>query len=136
MTDTKKNCKIIQASSRRAYEKLGNCPKPWQNRKNNPFKLGDFMHNVVQVIPQNDFTVIVYFENGEIKKYDAKHLLNKGVFKEISDEKNFMEKCTVLNNTLAWDLSGTFDPYSCIDIDPETVYEDSIAIKDPLIDRA
>jgi len=90
------------------------------------------MHEVVQVIPQNDFTVFVYFANGIIKKYDAKPLLNHGIFQKISDIKSFTEKCTVMNHTLAWDLSGTFDPYNCIDLDPDTIYEDSITVADPL----
>ncbi len=33
-----------------------------------------------------------------------------------------MERCTILNDTLAWDLSGTRDETNCIDIDPETLY--------------
>ena len=36
-----------------------------------------------------------------------------------------------MNSTLAWDLSGRFDPTDCIDIDPFTVYE-SQSVKDPL----
>jgi len=43
-----------------------------------------------------------------------------------------MNCCTVLNNTLAWDLSGNYDPYNCIDLDPEVLYQESIEVKDPL----
>lgn len=74
------------------------------------------MHEVVQVIPQNDYSVFVYFSDGIIKKYDAKPLLNKGVFKQIANISVFTDRCTVMNNTLAWDISGDFDPYSCLDI--------------------
>ena len=35
----------------------------------------------------------------------------------------FMDTCTILNDTLAWDISGNRDETSCIDIDPETLYE-------------
>lgn len=90
------------------------------------------MYDVVQVIPQSDFSVFVYFSDGIIKKYDAKPLLEKGVFKKISDIKVFIERCTVMNRTLAWDISGTYDPYNCLDIDPETIYENSITVSDPL----
>jgi len=90
------------------------------------------MQEIVQVIPQNDFSVIVYFANGIIKKYDVKPLLNKGVFNKISDIKSFTEKCTVMNHTLAWDLSGVFDPYNCIDLDPDTIYEEAVTVIDPL----
>ncbi len=91
------------------------------------------MYNVIQVIPKENFTVIVYFEDGVIKKYDAKPLLNKGVFKNISKIEDFISKCAVINNTLAWDMSGNYDTYNCIDIDPETIYNSSDTISDPLI---
>lgn len=90
------------------------------------------MHDVIQVIPQSDFTVFVYFSDGIIKKYDASPLLGKGIFNKISNIDDFQNKCTVLNNTLAWDLSGKYDPHNCIDIDPETIYESSETVKDPL----
>ncbi len=90
------------------------------------------MYNVVQVLPQSDFTVIVYFSDGIIKRYDVNPLLGKGVFKKISNIEDFTKKCTVMNNTLAWDLSGNFDPYNCIDIAPETIYENSETVRDPL----
>ncbi|MBF9017782.1 MULTISPECIES: DUF2442 domain-containing protein [unclassified Oceanispirochaeta] len=91
------------------------------------------MHEVVQVIPNEDFSVIVYFSDGMIKQFDAKPLLNKGVFKKIADVVTFTEKCTVLNNTLAWDLSGNFDPYNCLDIDPDSIYENAKDVSDPLL---
>ncbi|MDZ7792954.1 MAG: DUF2442 domain-containing protein [Spirochaetia bacterium] len=90
------------------------------------------MHDVVQVLPQKDFTVFVYFSDGIIKKYDVSPLLGKGVFSRISNIDDFQNKCTVLNNTLAWDLSGNYDPYDCIDIDPENIYENSETVADPL----
>jgi len=90
------------------------------------------MCEVVQVIPQSDFSVYVYFSDGIIKQYDAKPLLDKGVFKKIADISIFTERCTVMNNTLAWDISGNFDPYTCLDIAPESIYENSITVSDPL----
>lgn len=41
----------------------------------------------------------------------------------IRDINAFKEVCTVMNGTLAWDISGNRDESSCIDIDPFTVYE-------------
>ncbi len=41
----------------------------------------------------------------------------------IRDINAFKEACTVMNGTLAWDISGNRDESSCIDIDPFTVYE-------------
>lgn len=90
------------------------------------------MHQVIQVIPNNDFTVYIYFADGKIKIYDVKPLLGKGVFKNISDINVFTEGCTVLNNTLAWDIKGNYDPRNCIDLDPDVLYEEGIEVRDPL----
>lgn len=91
------------------------------------------IRKVVQVHPVRDFKVYVYFDDGTIKLYEVQPLIAKGgIFQQISAEIDFMEKCTVLNGTLAWDLSGRFDPSQCIDIDPETIYKDGTDSKDPL----
>ena len=79
-------------------------------------------HDVVQVIPYDDYTVYVYFEDGKIVCYDMKPLLEKPVFRQIKDMDIFLGSCTVMNNTLAWDLSGNRDPSECIDIDPDMLY--------------
>jgi hypothetical protein len=90
------------------------------------------MKTVIQVLPRKDFKVYVYFDDGKIKLYDMAPLLGKGVFQKISNLDDFMEKCTVLNGTLAWDVGGNFDIYNCIDIDPESIYEDGQDVGDPL----
>lgn len=90
------------------------------------------MKKVIQVIPIEDFKVYVYFEDGKIKLYDMNNFIGKGVFKPLADTTIFKEKCTILNNTLAWDLSGNRDEFNCLDIDPYTIYENGIDIKDPL----
>ena len=94
------------------------------------------LHTVIQVKPTQDFKVYVYFCDGKIKLYDVGSLLTQGVFKQISDIKIFIDKCTVINHTLAWDLGGNFDPYNCLDIDPETVYKDGLDVADPLAEKA
>lgn len=68
---------------------------------------------VIQVNPQKDYTVYVYFEDGKIVLYDAKAILGKGVFRQLQDKRLFMESCTVMNDTLAWDISGKRDPSDC-----------------------
>ncbi len=80
-----------------------------------------------QVLPIDGFKVYLYYDNGEIKLYDCKWVLEEtGVFTEIHDNDMFKEICTIMNGTLAFDISHTRDPYNCIDICPDTVYEDSI----------
>ncbi len=41
------------------------------------------------------------------------------------------ERLTVMNETVAWDMSGKRDPYNCIDIDPCEVFTVPM-VKDPL----
>lgn len=80
-------------------------------------------HQVVQVVPTEDYTVYVYFEDGKIVCYDVKPLLSKEVFKQLLDKDFFIDACTIMNDTLAWDISGNRDITSCIDIDPDSLYE-------------
>ena len=94
------------------------------------------MQSVVQVLPQENYTVYVYFDDGKIILYDMAPLIGKGVFNKISNIDTFIDKCTVLNNTLAWDVGGNYDPYKCLDIDPIQIYETGKVVEDPLIQSA
>ena len=78
---------------------------------------------VVQVIPVKNYTVYVYFEDGKIVCYDMSMMIKKEAFKPLSDIETFMNTCTVMNDTLAWDMKGNRDNSSCLDIDPDTLYE-------------
>ena len=77
---------------------------------------------IVQVVPFEDYTVDVYFDNGRLVRYDVRPFLADGVFKRIADSSTFINTCTILNDTLAWDIAGNRNEYECIDIDPETLY--------------
>ena len=81
-----------------------------------------FSPEVVQVIPHENYTVDILFQDGKVVFYDAKPLLKKGVFKKLEDKEFFINRCTVMNHTLAWDLSGNYDPTDCLDIDPDVLY--------------
>ncbi|MFL0163625.1 DUF2442 domain-containing protein [Candidatus Clostridium helianthi] len=85
----------------------------------------EYMPEVIQVRPTNDFKVYVYFDDGSIKLYDAKELINKGIFTKVKDINVFKQTCTVLNGTLAWDLDGNYNENTCLDIDPFEIYENS-----------
>ena len=78
---------------------------------------------VVKVKPNDDYMVYVYFSDRKIVCYDVKPLLEKNVFRKLKEKDIFMDTCTILNDTLAWDISGNRDETSCIDIAPETLYE-------------
>ena len=77
---------------------------------------------VVQVKPNNDYTVNVYFSDGKIVCYDVKPKLEKSIFKKLQDIDVFINTCTILNDTLAWDIGGNRDESNCIDIDPYILY--------------
>ncbi len=77
---------------------------------------------VVQVIPMKNYSVYVYFEDGKIVCYDMSHMIEKDVFRPLKNMDIFMNTCTVLNDTLAWDISMNRDTTTCLDIDPDTLY--------------
>ena len=79
--------------------------------------------DIVQVVPHVDYKVSVYFVDGKIVNYDLNPKLNSGIFKRLQDIDLFMNRCKIMNDTLAWDLSGNNDPSECIDIDPVNLYE-------------
>ena len=61
-----------------------------------------------------------------------------GVFKVLEDENIFREKLTVLNHSIAWDISGERDESKCKDIDPFSVFNipavDDLPEEEPLSD--
>ena len=91
---------------------------------------------VVQAVAGKGYTVYAYFSDGTIHLFDMSGLIkNGGVFESLKDGDFFRNKLTVLNDTIAWDLSGNFDPKNCIDIDPFEVYA-AENVSDPLGDIA
>ena len=86
-----------------------------------------FKPKLFQVYPTDEYKVYLYYDNGEIKLYDCSWILKEtGVFTKIHDIAMFRELCTIMNGTLAFDISLARAPYCCIDICPDTIYEDSI----------
>ncbi len=87
---------------------------------------------VVQAVASDDYTVYAYMLDGTIRKVSVKHLVEKGgIWEKLRDNDFFHDALTVLNDTVAWDLSGKHDPTDCIDIDPFAVAECEI-VSDPL----
>lgn len=82
----------------------------------------DYTPDIVQVVPHDDYTVSVYFCDGKIVLYDVKPRLDTEVFRILKDITFFKERCTIMNDTLAWDVSGRRDPAECVDIDPDFLY--------------
>lgn len=83
-----------------------------------------FFPKVLQAVPGPDYKVYAYMNDGTVRYVDVQALIDKGgVFAPLRDKTVFDEKLTVLNDTVAWDISGNHDPGDCIDIDPFTIYE-------------
>lgn len=78
---------------------------------------------IVQVVSMDNYKVYVYFEDGKIVCYDAYGLLEKEAFTVLKDIRIFKDTCTILNDTLAWDIGGKRDVTACLDIDTYMLYE-------------
>ncbi len=82
------------------------------------------------VQPKENRIVYVHFDDGQIKAYDAKLLIQRGgIFQKLNDDFIFFERCTVMNGTLAWDLTGQRNADECIDICPDTIYNTCPSVK-------
>lgn len=75
--------------------------------------------SVKEVKPLDQYKLLLTFENGELKLFDMKPYLNKGIFKELKDVSLF-KSAKVNFDTVEWENDA--------DIDPETLYEDSILL--------
>ena len=71
--------------------------------------------------PLKGYSIIV--DDGKIVDYDTTQDLKSSIFEPLRNIENFKNTCTVMNGTLAWDISGKMDESDCIDIDPFTLYE-------------
>lgn len=92
----------------------------------------DMFPVVVQAVAGENYIVYAYMLDGTVRKVDMKPLIQSdGIFERLKDTDFFQNALTVMNDTVAWDLSGCFDPSNCIDIDPFTVSECEI-VSDPL----
>ena len=92
-------------------------------------------HKVIQVYPTDEYKVYLFFTDGKVKLFDANELVNKGIFQKLKDKDKFLDACTVLNDTLAWDLSGKRDPADCLDLDPEELYNSCPDVEEPPINK-
>lgn len=92
----------------------------------------EIIPQVLQAVAGAEHTVYAYMNDGAIRLVDMKPLIKQGgVFARLSDESFFTDRLTVMNDTVAWDVTGTHDPSQCIDIDPFTVAECPVTA-DPL----
>lgn len=86
-----------------------------------------FYPEVYQATAGNDYNVYAYLNDGSMRLFNAKPIIDKGgVFEPLKDKTIFANTLTVLNGTVAWDLQGNRDETQCIDIDPFDIYNSPI----------
>jgi len=71
---------------------------------------------VVEVKPNPDFSLTIKFTNGEVRRFDVRPYLEKGVFRELKDVSLFNSVKPSLGS-IQW-LNGQ-------DLCPDTLYQDS-----------
>jgi len=75
---------------------------------------------IKEVKPQDDFHLLLTFENGEKRLFDMKPYLDFGIFKDLKDIRLFKTVKTSFD-TIEWDNEADFDP--------ETLYNKSIKVE-------
>lgn len=77
------------------------------------------MEHVTRVRATDDFHLELMFDTGELKVFDAKPYLDKGVFQRLRDLSLF-KQAYVAGGTVCW-------PHD-LDIAPETLYDRSVGV--------
>lgn len=77
------------------------------------------------VQPNSDYTLTLTFTNGQVKRFDVKPYLDKGIFRELKDIHVFNSVKPFLGS-VQWQGGQDF----C----PDTLYEDSIPLSKQTID--
>uniref|UniRef100_A0A831UGN6 DUF2442 domain-containing protein n=1 Tax=Geobacter metallireducens TaxID=28232 RepID=A0A831UGN6_GEOME len=78
------------------------------------------MESVIKVVPQDDFHLLITFNTGETRLFDARPYLEKGVFKRLKNLELF-KQAYVAFDTVCWPDN--------LDIAPETLYDRSHSLQ-------
>jgi hypothetical protein len=65
--------------------------------------------SVKKVVAADDYKLILSFSNGEVRMFDVKPFLNKGIFRELKNISLF-QTVHVSFDTIEWDNAADFDP--------------------------
>jgi hypothetical protein len=76
---------------------------------------------VKEVIANDDFTLLLKFSNNEMRLFDAKPYLEKGIFRELQDTRLF-KTARVFDGAVQWIHEQ--------DLCPDTLYMKSIKVGD------
>lgn len=75
---------------------------------------------IIKVLPQENFQLLLTFDNGEKRVFDVKPYLNRGLFQELQNIDIFNTVKTSFD-TVEWDNEA--------DLDPEILYRESKAVE-------
>lgn len=81
---------------------------------------------ITEVAPLSNYMLHLKFKNGEEKLFDMKPYLNTGIFKRLKDEAVF-KTAKVSFDTVGWANEA--------DIDPETLYHESIGVENSIVTK-
>lgn len=73
--------------------------------------------SVKKVKPLDGYKLLLTFENDEVRLFDMNPYLEKGIFKALKD-KSMFNSVKISFDTIEWENKA--------DMDPETLYEESI----------
>ena len=85
---------------------------------------------IIAVTPNNNVTLTLHFDNGEVRLYDVAPFLRRGtVFEPLSDPDRFRRVYLDEQNCAAWDIDPTVDRNlvwnNKVDLSSNTCYADS-----------
>lgn len=90
---------------------------------------------ITKVVPMDDFTLILSFDNGETRRFDARPLLQPGtVFAPLRQWDRFRRVYLDEDHCVAWDIDPRVDSSKVwsnkVDLCPDSCYVDSIPLPD------
>ena len=91
---------------------------------------------IMSVTPNEDFTLTLGFDNGEVRLLDCKPFLKpKSVFEPFMQPDNFLRVYLDDANCVSWDIDPNVDSHKVwnnkVDLCPDTCYVDSRPIGTP-----
>ena len=86
---------------------------------------------ITTVVPKENFTLALTFDNGETRLYDARPLLQEGtVFAPFREWENFRRVYLDENHCVSWDIDPNIDSSKVwnnkVDLCPDSCYVDSV----------
>ena len=93
----------------------------------------DGRKTITSVTANDDFTLTIGFDNGEIRLYDMRPFLKKGtVFEPFMKLENFRRVYVDDTHSIAWDIDPTVDSNKVwknkVDLCPDGCYLDSVPV--------